>query len=789
MEIAGITAAEEIIITDMSSNNKFIANPVPETIMDELTDNFLELVNVPYTARNNLMSLFPKADDPVAIAAMAWAVAYKERALMLFKEDTVSFPLPLVGISGDTLTMSIKRSSPGQEKPWYVNYVPEAYKWPTKPNRWSNDWKAENMPTSEVSPCASDEQSNGSGEFKYYSVEQVEPKGVDFYYKPGEFAYVKIERLIPTDDPDKYEDKYFLRAIDGVSVSKIKKSIAHEFLGDRNLTGTFHWVRLREAIVSGEWGTQFFMVFREKAEGNQEYIERENRVLREHYSTGDEILAPIVAINPDGTLTVELGPNTPVSVAATPELAKLGVAVVGKPGLFTIRKLDEGEQVELEAVEGYIPRSPFKDCLPGALDQFYIPKVVMDEVRGTKLSEQSVEQLNAEGLSFPTIGHKALQSYIGRKYLEAKESYKVITTYRNNHFAFDFDLGIRSSAGVPMSAAFREGENGQWIMNLYGFTNVKRVFYGDIDMRGEDWDRILPELSSLALPGENWDYEENDEAGKKYYILKQYLIFTYYKAWIDGLIIENEEGNALFNTGLVDDRYKDIYCHLVKISDVNESRFRKWKMDFVACWGIGHDGKRLKKEFSEHPQAPEYIDRDHLEDLFMDTRKEIDCDWDHIIKERFDRLPLSFIERELSYKAPIRKLINDIRSNDDVTLSDQLKEAVVGDPDNMRKIVEALEVAVEVTKKHVRWNYKTAVPTYYPKKNRISLLLPLWLSGRSETADIALVVSPTGKSGYQGETILTLPMAYMNARLICRPNSEWLTTDLISDEDDFLEEE
>ena len=135
MKITEITAAEEKIITDMSRNNRFIANPIPETIMDELSDNFLEFVNVPYIARNNLMSLFPKADDPVAIAAIAWAAAYKERALMLFKEDTVSFPLPLVGISEDTLTMSIKRSSPGQEKSWYVNYVPEAYKWPTKPNR------------------------------------------------------------------------------------------------------------------------------------------------------------------------------------------------------------------------------------------------------------------------------------------------------------------------------------------------------------------------------------------------------------------------------------------------------------------------------------------------------------------------------------------------------------------------------------------------------------------------------------------------------------------------------
>lgn len=75
-----------------------------------------------------------------------------------------------------------------------------------------------------------------------------------------------------------------------------------------------------------------------------------------------------------------------------------------------------------------------------------------------------------------------------------------------------------------------------------------------------------------------------------------------------------------------------------------------------------------------------------------------------------------------------------------------------------------------------KWNYKTAIPIYYPRNNSISLLLPLKLrTGSNRAADVALVVERLVNGNYQGQTILTLSMAYQDARQICRPNSEWLT--------------
>ena len=62
-------------------------------------------------------------------------------------------------------------------------------------------------------------------------------------------------------------------------------------------------------------------------------------------------------------------------------------------------------------------------------------------------------------------------------------------------------------------------------------------------------------------------------------------------------------------------------------------------------------------------------------------------------------------------------------------------------------------------------------------------MIPLCLDS-DHTADVALLVEKTESGNYLGHTILTLPMAYLDARLLCRPNSDWLQPDLISDAED-----
>lgn len=87
---------------------------------------------------------------------------------------------------------------------------------------------------------------------------------------------------------------------------------------------------------------------------------------------------------------------------------------------------------------------------------------------------------------------------------------------------------------------------------------------------------------------------------------------------------------------------------------------------------------------------------------------------------------------------------------------------------------QALESATNMAKKRLRRNYKIAVPQWYPAPGMVDvqLLLPLDLDRRGRV-DLALVVSSIG-ARYRGNTVLTLDMAYSNARLVARPDSEWL---------------
>ena len=62
---------------------------------------------------------------------------------------------------------------------------------------------------------------------------------------------------------------------------------------------------------------------------------------------------------------------------------------------------------------------------------------------------------------------------------------------------------------------------------------------------------------------------------------------------------------------------------------------------------------------------------------------------------------------------------------------------------------------------------------YYPAKDKLTLLLPLSLISE-EKVDVALVVERMPNGNFLGHTILSLSDAYSNARLIARPDSDWL---------------
>ena len=90
-----------------------------------------------------------------------------------------------------------------------------------------------------------------------------------------------------------------------------------------------------------------------------------------------------------------------------------------------------------------------------------------------------------------------------------------------------------------------------------------------------------------------------------------------------------------------------------------------------------------------------------------------------------------------------------------------------------------LNGAIEVAKKRASWNYRTAIPHYFPTLKELQFLLPLCLLLDNQV-DAALSVQKTD-TGYLGNTVLPLDWAYKSARLVCRPDSDWLAPDQIEE--------
>ena len=90
---------------------------------------------------------------------------------------------------------------------------------------------------------------------------------------------------------------------------------------------------------------------------------------------------------------------------------------------------------------------------------------------------------------------------------------------------------------------------------------------------------------------------------------------------------------------------------------------------------------------------------------------------------------------------------------------------------NSNNKINIINGALDTMKKRVSANYKLAIPQYY--EGKIQLLLPLCLMSDNKP-DVAIAVTKKINC-YQGHTCLTLDMAYNNARLIAKPEYNWLS--------------
>ena len=278
---------------------------------------------------------------------------------------------------------------------------------------------------------------------------------------------------------------------------------------------------------------------------------------------------------------------------------------------------------------------------------------------------------------------------------------------------------------------------GQDKTKVFAHFNMSRIDPATGSKTFEPW---LPyyQLADLAQT-ECWQSYEIEDGRRKFpegnmEILSSYLNFTFMRLQEEEKILYSEDGcRACFNTGLLDRKYvSDIYAFFERNRNGGDNQ--DW---FFKQFATKSDAMRKKmlNGFSGLPEAAEYYNAQNYRDLFFNLEYTAIIVDEHIVEDNAERLP-------------------HVMRNDHHLAS------------------AAIQGAVNKLYAKLRRNYKLAVPHWHD--GHIQLLLPLYLTD-SQTADLALVVDrEDAQKCYVARTILSMDMAYKDARLICRPDSDWL---------------
>ncbi len=356
-------------------------------------------------------------------------------------------------------------------------------------------------------------------------------------------------------------------------------------------------------------------------------------------------------------------------------------------------------------------------------------------------------------------------------------------------FVFKTDLKNSRGKAISVSIKVSDRDDTDWYLNWGGVTEssgpskpgdalTQFAFVGP-------WQEFLKTLADKALD-EKWGFK--DARSDDYTILKQYIKFTFYHLQLEDKIAVSDDGSfAAFNTGLVDPHYEDIFACFTLNANPG---YQKWYFKGFCIAGERGLGKYLVDSFDPLPQPASYFTV--KEDLLFDLDREIYPDYRHMIVDNIDRLPIEFLREEMRGNKTAQELVERIAEASAGTrepLYDELRHVVEESNRLYNRLRNRMEDAIDLAVKRVRWNFKTALPCFYPQGNAMSLMLPLALV-QDDVADVALVVERTRSGSYQGQTILTLQAAYIDARLICRPDSDWLrTSEIVATDEDEDEDE
>jgi hypothetical protein len=272
-----------------------------------------------------------------------------------------------------------------------------------------------------------------------------------------------------------------------------------------------------------------------------------------------------------------------------------------------------------------------------------------------------------------------------------------------------------------------------------------------------DWDDRLGSLAGIAEP-ERWN-NLHLPSREKHPILARYIAHTFIRAWDQQKIVEADQ-IACFNTGLLTPGHEEIFGIFTISADYDprqpiSSTNKKW---WLKSWA--RSGDRILTDFMQFPSLTEYWTDPTL--LIFDPKLQVQLNLDHIVRDNLNRFP-----EELGGRVDRNGKPTDLAEDAD---DDDAHESEGDDRAVPVSARNALEGAVKQSIRLAQRSYRLAVPQFY--RGKIQLLLPLYLRD-TDHPDLALTLERHG-GWYRAATVLYMDWAYSHARLLARPNSEWL---------------
>lgn len=321
----------------------------------------------------------------------------------------------------------------------------------------------------------------------------------------------------------------------------------------------------------------------------------------------------------------------------------------------------------------------------------------------------------------------------GIGYITEYNSKEMYYFHFRNAKGFSSDKFIRIETGEPVVFT---PQKSQKQIQATDFVLIDDRYPLELFAEFKDLDQSLKNLANHLAEKKNeyWDYIKEPSNGVP--VLFSYInqIFSRTKLQ-DKIVIGKKENKkyAYFNTALVTPEQDEIYAYFIENPEFEELDYFGLSVPKWSFLEFNTDQSRYSDYFTKLPKIATFFEETKISQLIFDTSIKVKLKKAHLI------------DRKYRFPAKIRNLDDD-------------------------SFLEEIRRAVDLATIRAKRNYKTAIPHFF--QNRIQILLPLFITNKFE-ADVALVVDKVDES-YVGHTVLTLDQAFQNARLLAKPDREWL---------------